>query len=155
MEKARGDFINLLIEYRKIKNHDITIVFDGYKSGDKEERLSVVGGIRIIFSRLGEKADDVIKRIISKEKRGWLVISSDKEIASYAWSFNCVPIFSDTFLSRIIRQIKDNNSNEDSKAKEMIVSKDDGEDSDYLILRGNPHKPSKKQKAVRRALSKL
>jgi predicted RNA-binding protein with PIN domain len=152
MEKARNDFIDLLVSYKKIKNHDITVVFDGYKSGDKKEKIIVTGGIRVIFSRLGEKADDVIKRIISEEKKDWIVVSSDKDIASFAWSFGSTPIFSETFLSRITRGFDRNKYN--NEYEEMVMVKG-GEDEDSHSLKGNPHKPSKKQRTIRRALSKL
>lgn len=155
MQKARNDLITMLINYKKYKDHDITVVFDGYKSGDKAETLSFTGGIRVIFSRLGERADDVIKRIISEEKKEWIVVSSDKDIASYAWSKNCIPLFSDTFLNRIMKQSKRSDSIEDYESEEIIASKDYEKDSNFFILRGNPHKLSKKQKAIKKALSKL
>ena len=62
-----------LAEYRKIKRHEITVVFDGWKSGSGDESHSVTGGIKVIYSKLGEKADAVIKRIVSSEKNSGLL----------------------------------------------------------------------------------
>lgn len=153
MQKARDDFIELLINYKKYKDHDITVVFDGYKSGDREERLSFKGGIRVIFSRLGEKADDVIKRIISKDKKEWIVVSSDKDIASYAWSINCIPLSSETFLMYIMKK-QDYKIYNDNKFEDAFIQKDE-EEINHSNLKGNPFKLSKKQKALKRVLNKL
>ena len=86
-----------LAEYKKIKGHDITVVFDGWKSGSGEESHSVTGGIKVIYSRLGEKADAVIKRIVSSGKKQWIVITSDREIADHAWANGSVVVSSDEF----------------------------------------------------------
>ncbi len=101
LNRQREQLIQLLIEYNRIKGHDITIVFDGWKSGSGREEQSTTGGIRVIYSRLGEKADAVIKRIISRERQEWIVISSDREITSHAWSCGSVPVPSAEFQSLI------------------------------------------------------
>jgi predicted RNA-binding protein with PIN domain len=82
----RENLIRLLSGYKKVKDHDITLVFDGWKSGDRREVSVKTAGIRIIYSRLGETADAVIKRMIQTDKKEWIVVSSDRDIASYAWS---------------------------------------------------------------------
>ena len=65
LEKQRETLIDALIEYKKRKGHDITVVFDGWKTGESHESRYVTGGVRVIYSRVGEKADSVIKRIIT------------------------------------------------------------------------------------------
>jgi len=138
--------IETLIEYRNKKGHNITVVFDGWKTGGAQENQSVIGGIKVIYSRLGEKADSVIKRIISSERAGWVVVTSDRDIAAYAWSSGSVPISSEDFLNTI----KKEHSEED-----ILYEEDEG---DYFIKpgrKGNPRKPSKKEKAIKHTLSKL
>src|SRR3990167_10170312 len=61
-EETRNRFIENLYNYKKLKGHDITVVFDGWKSGYMTERREVTKGIKIVYSRRGEKADEVIKR---------------------------------------------------------------------------------------------
>ena len=78
--------IRLLSEYRKMRVHDITVVFDGWKSGGPREETLKTGSITVIYSRLGENADYVIKRIISRDKREWIVVTSDRDIAAFAWA---------------------------------------------------------------------
>jgi predicted RNA-binding protein with PIN domain len=136
--------IDSLIEYKKKKGHDITVVFDGWKTGEAQENHLVIGRIKVIYSRIGEKADSVIKRIISSDRREWIVVTSDREIANHAWASNSIPISSEDFLKTIER---DNPSCFDEEESE----------EEYIKPRrkGNPRKLSKKEKAVRRALSKL
>jgi predicted RNA-binding protein with PIN domain len=138
--------IDSLIEYRKRKGHNITVVFDGWKTGRAQENHSVIGEIKVIYSRLGERADSVIKRLISSGKRGWIVVTSDRDIASYAWASGSVPISSEGFLSAI-------------EKKESVegVSHDEDSNEGHIkpIRKGNPKKPSKKEKAIKKTLSKL
>lgn len=98
LKKAREDLIENLIKYSKVKNHEITIVFDGYRDGLGRESSEIRGGIRIIYSGAGERADDIIKRILKTEKKFWIVISSDRDIEKSAWRENCVVVASSIFL---------------------------------------------------------
>ncbi|MEW6108171.1 MAG: NYN domain-containing protein [Nitrospirota bacterium] len=140
----RDALINSMIKYRKIKGHEIIIVFDGWKTGSNKEEHIGAGGIKVIYSKLGEKADSVIKRIISREKREWIVISSDRDITSYAWSSGSVPVPSEEFLSAV------------EKAGESLSGEYElFEEEDAVERKGNPRKLSKKEKALRRVLGKL
>ncbi len=98
LRKARENLIESLINYSKNKKHEITLVFDGYKHGPGKETCEIKGGIRIIYSGVNEKADDIIKRIIKNERASWIVISSDREIEKTAWREKCVPLESSIFF---------------------------------------------------------
>jgi uncharacterized protein len=144
LKKERELLIESLIEYRKQKGHAITIVFDGWRTGQGQESRTVTGGIRVIYSRIGDKADAVIKRIISSERSDWIVITSDRDIADHAWASGSIPVSSEEFLKVFERK--------------GPASFDEEEyDDDYSEPRrkGNPRKLSKKDKAARRAISKL
>jgi predicted RNA-binding protein with PIN domain len=41
-------------------------------------------GIRVVFSRPGEKADDVLKRMAAEDRGGILIVTSDRDVASFA-----------------------------------------------------------------------
>ena len=153
MEKARMDFVNLLVNYKKIRNHDITVVFDGYKNGALTEKISVIGGVRVIFTRLGITADDLIKKIISEDKREWIVVSDDRDIASYAWSKNSIPISSEIFFE--ITSIKVRNLTDNKSYKMDNIDLVEDEDLRHTNIKGKPFRPSKKKRAIRKALSKL
>src|SRR3989338_8652287 len=83
LEPQRERFIRKLSEYRAQKGHSITVVFDGEKGGWATESHERTLGINIVFSRLGEKADDVIKRIVKgrdeEENDGNRVVTTRKK----------------------------------------------------------------------------
>lgn len=105
------------------------------------------GGVKVIYSRLGEKADYVIKRIIRQGKKEWIVISSDREIMAAAWSCGSVPVSSEKFLS-IIEKIEKSLYDEYGREPEE-------EDDGPVHQKGNPRQLSKKDKALTRTLMKL
>ncbi|MEK7822702.1 MAG: NYN domain-containing protein, partial [Nitrospirota bacterium] len=84
LEKARNDIIEKLCRYSELKGHNITLVFDGWKGGQGMETKMRIDNVNIIYSRLGEKADFVIKKILSEDIKPWIVISSDREISDFA-----------------------------------------------------------------------
>ena len=135
-----------MIEYKKIKGHDITVVFDGWKSGGGREEHSARGGVSVIYSRLGEKADAVIKKAISSGKKEWIVITSDRDIISHAWSCGAVPLSSAEFEGILNRS-----STVLPGEYELLEQDDDAEAG----RKGNPQRPSKKGRALQRVLKKL
>jgi len=84
LEAGRKALIAWLAEYRNRKDHRITVVFDGWESGQPQEERDYSCGIHIIYSGRGVKADDVLKRITASTDEEILMVSSDREIASYA-----------------------------------------------------------------------
>lgn len=137
--------IDSLIEYHKMKDHDITVVFDGWKTGEAKETQIATGGIKVVYSKIGEKADSVIKRIILSNRREWIVVTSDRDIRDYAWASGSIPVSAEDFLKVFNRGYQFND-----------MEKYDDED-EYIrpVRKGSPRKLSKKEKAMRRALSKL
>jgi predicted RNA-binding protein with PIN domain len=119
-------------------------VFDGWKTGAGQEHQSVVGGVKVIYSRIGDKADTVIKRFLTTHRREWIVVTSDRDIADFAWSVDSIPVSSEAFLSTF-RQYS------------LSIPDEEEDQDDYLSIRrkGNPRQLSRKEKAVRRALQKL
>jgi predicted RNA-binding protein with PIN domain len=149
LQKKREALIQRLIEYKKLKGHDITVVFDGWKSGGHREERTVTGGIAVIYSRLAEKADSVIKKIISSGNKDWIVVTSDRDIMAHAWSCGSVPVPSERFMERLEQGIchSGHNTRDDSGA--------DDEEDEETSRAGSPRRLSKKDKALLRALGKL
>jgi len=137
--------VEKLAEYKKIKGHEITVVFDGWKSGSGDESHSVTGGIKVIYSKLGEKADAVIKRIISSEKKQWIVITSDRDIADHAWANGSVVVSSGEFSEILGKPLRV------GKGEFEPIDEEEYESS----KKGSPRRLSKKEKAKMRALGKL
>ncbi|HTZ18793.1 MAG TPA: NYN domain-containing protein, partial [Dissulfurispiraceae bacterium] len=92
MEKARDVLIHDIVGYRKIVDHDITVVFDGYKNGMATQTVSYTGGVKVVYSRLGERADDVIKKTVLQHRLEWIVVTADRDIADHAWAAGSVPV---------------------------------------------------------------
>jgi predicted RNA-binding protein with PIN domain len=85
LEAGREALLSSLAEYRQTRpQNKITVVFDGWEKGDWKEARDRRAGMSIIYSRRGEKADEVIKRLLEKERGRAVVVSSDRELQDFA-----------------------------------------------------------------------
>ena len=94
---GRNALINRLVEYQNKKGHPITVVFDGGKSDWIDEGRDKAGSVNILYSRFGERADDVIKRLAADVSGELIVVSSDREISSYVIGLGKTPLSSPDF----------------------------------------------------------
>jgi len=101
MQRGREALVDMLAAYRKIKSHTITVVFDGAQAPPLSQQKDRVKGIIIVFSRYGESADTVIKRLARKERQKALVVSSDREVVGAAESYGAATIGTEAFEYRI------------------------------------------------------
>ena len=101
LQLGREALLQALISYQKIKRHKITVVFDGANASAYSQRNNRVQGITVKFSRSGEVADAVIKRMVSREKEKALVVSSDLEIVNFATTRGAATISSAEFEEKI------------------------------------------------------
>jgi predicted RNA-binding protein with PIN domain len=159
MEKARRQLVDLLTRYREASHHDVTVVFDGYHQGGGTETFGVTGGVQVIYSRLRERADDVIKRIVSKDGTERVVVTSDREIAGHAWSRGSVPVSSETFLALVERRLKDTRAGSGPgtfrEASGDQADNPDLEEEKAMSRKGNPRRLSRRQRALTRVLNRL
>jgi predicted RNA-binding protein with PIN domain len=84
LQAGREALLELLAHYRSRSHHQITVVFDGWQSGGLKESRDRYQGILIVYSRRGEQADEVIKRLLRRERERALVVTSDREIQGCA-----------------------------------------------------------------------
>lgn len=84
LENGRTELIRTLAVYKKKRGHRITVVFDGTAGESISEERDRSAGINIVFSRRGETANDVIKRMLRTSSESTIVITSDREIISAA-----------------------------------------------------------------------
>ncbi len=103
LEAGRKALVQNLAAYRQLRGHRITVVFDGWSGGSPQEERDRLGGIDIIYSRLGEKADEVIKRLVAGGSEEILVVTSDREIAAFAARRGKTAVDSPVFAERIER----------------------------------------------------
>ena len=102
LESGRGELIRRLSLYKKSRKHRITVVFDGWESGSPVEERERCGGITILFSRKGEKADEVIKRLASSCEEQTIVVTSDREISQFVKRFKVSAVPVPVFESRLL-----------------------------------------------------
>lgn len=100
-EEGRDGLLKLLAQYKKFKPHKITVVFDAAYGNSLAESKTRQRGITIIFSRKGELADDVIKRIAAKERERAIVVTSDNDIIDFAVRHDAATINSQEFEAKL------------------------------------------------------
>jgi len=82
---------------------EVTVVFDG------AERMHGLPpaprGVRVLFSRKGETADELIRRLVRAEPSGRVivVVSSDREVADGVRRHGAYPMGADSLLRRLAR----------------------------------------------------
>lgn len=156
LENARNELINQLQKYSLVKKHDITLVFDGWKSGHKDQTRTKAAHVTIIYSRLGETADVVIRKMLTPVSKPWIVISSDREIYDYAARKDFAAVKSDEFEVKLFRALNENSGS----IPDMYDEEDDyplpaGRQAPHARFKGNPRKLSKREKKKQQALKKL
>ncbi len=104
LEHKRNGLVQQLARYRKAKGFFVSVVFDGWKAGQFNETSEKVDGVTVIFSRLGEKADNVVVRLARQRGSGCVVVSSDGEVRSSVEKFGAAAIYAGEF-SEILRQL--------------------------------------------------
>lgn len=102
LEGAREVLVSRLSSYAGEKNVEVVVVFDG--DGRLEGASERNQNVKVIFSKLPEKADPVIKRLIDEKDRGidLVVVSSDNEIGSYARLSGVQVVSSQRFVREIV-----------------------------------------------------
>ena len=63
LEAAREALLQRLAGYRQRKGHAITLVFDGWQGGSGSEQHEFQSGVEVVYSKRGERADQVIQRL--------------------------------------------------------------------------------------------
>lgn len=143
LEYKRNWLIQQLIRYQDIKKYNLTVVFDGWRSGQSQETTERAGGIAVIYSRLGEKADAVIVRLARTKSAGAVVVTSDREIQSAVERSGSTAVSAAEF-SRILRSL------------DGSYDADDDEEMDIeAVKKGNANRLSKSARRHNDKLKKL
>lgn len=101
LEAGRQALLAWLAAYRQRRPHRLTVVFDGWQTGGLNESRDRQQGVAVIFSRRGERADEVIKRLLARERQGALLVSSDRELQIFAERLGAPWISSPEFAGRL------------------------------------------------------
>ncbi len=146
IEDGRDALLELLHEYRRIRGHRITVVFDGKYSYNLSRERERIKGIDVIYSRRGEEADSIIEEIAREKRHGVTVVTSDTSVLKRVEGYGSVGITSQEFEVAIQEAIYGGGDIED-------------EDKGYRIqkgkMKGLSRRPSKKEKLKKKRLKKL
>jgi predicted RNA-binding protein with PIN domain len=148
IEKIRDELIGKLISYKAVKGYEIHVVFDGWRGGRPVEHRENLRGITVTFSKIGETADDVIKRILSQKGNEWLVVSSDNELAQFGKAHGSLVITSREFSEKLEFFFY-------STMKGLSEDSDELVDTPKKSKKGNPHKLPKSERKRASKLKKL
>ncbi len=145
LQWERDRLIDELSAYQKLKSCRITVVFDGWQGGWSTEKRERRGGVEVIFSRLEEKADEVIKRLVREKGSGVMVITSDREVQRFAERMAVSVISSGQFREKL----------EGSTKQFEETFEEEEEEEKGIKKKGLSRRLSKKEKRTRAALKKL
>jgi predicted RNA-binding protein with PIN domain len=143
LEPKRNWLVQRLSQYQGIKQFNVIVVFDGWRSGRNEEVLQKQAGVSVVYSRLNEKADAVIIRLAREKGTGSVVVSSDREIRKAVERFGAVAVWAGEF-------------NEILRGLDGAYHEDEFESEEFArVERGNPRRASKTDRRRNEKLKRL
>lgn len=151
LEEGRRELIRRLSLFKKLRGHTVTVVFDGWMHGSAKEERHHEGGITVIYSKRGEKADEVIKRLAMKGGSAITVVTSDRNIADYISRGGGVAIASPEFEDRMQIVETDNSISERTEYSEEVS----GRNGTSRKKKGPSRRLPKKQRRAAARLRKL
>ncbi|MGQ0811800.1 MAG: NYN domain-containing protein [Nitrospiraceae bacterium] len=138
LESGREQMLRELAAYRQRKGHPITVVFDGWRQGGATESREHRSGIEVIYSKRGERADQVVQRLAVEYGRECAVVSSDQEVVRFAKACGAFVIGAREFDARLHRP-STNAPTGRVRPKER-EDRDDQEPRSSAEKKGNPRK---------------
>jgi uncharacterized protein len=104
LEAGREALLQCLSEYRRRRpQHKVTVVFDGWQGGALRESRDFCHGVVVVYSRRGERADEVIKRLVAREGNRAVMVSSDRELQAFAEKAGATWVGAGQFESHYLR----------------------------------------------------
>jgi len=147
--RARRDrLVGRLAAYQRQRGHRLTVVFDGWRSGWSTEHRDRIDGVDVIYSREGERADEVIARLAGEEGAAVVVVSSDREVQRAVRRAGGVALACGEFEWKLI----------DSARRELAILSDKDADEEAVgpsVKKGNPRRRSKAERRKGVKLRKL
>ena len=98
---AREALINRLSLYSQRKGHPVTVVFDAWQEPAGLERHEHRTGVQVVFTKRGERADQVLQRLAREHGRACAVVSSDLEIIQTAKAHGAFVMKSHEFQEKL------------------------------------------------------
>ena len=117
LEQGREALLERLAEYKKVRGHPITVVFDGWGGDSPTSTGTRHKGITVIYTGKGELADEWIKRKVEKMQYG-AVVTSDREVGLYAERQGVSAIASEVFEHKMDAALSGHGEGIDSDEEE-------------------------------------
>ena len=147
-EEAREFLIDILAHYKKIKKHQIQLVFDAYNSFSLLPSSFPAKGIKVVFTPMGVNADTYIKRKVVNHAEKFIVVTSDNEIKKSVEKSGSVFINSEDFINKLefafYMDVKGIDDSFDNYSPRLNTKK-----------KGNPKKLPKKARKFKHKINKL
>jgi len=143
LERKRNWLIQQLSNYRVRKGFVVTVVFDAWNSRLIQEVAETRQGVQVLYSRQGEKADDVIVRTTRAKGSSCVVVTSDREVRRAVERFGATAIYAHEFVD-ILRSLETSAMSEKVDLSEPRATK-----------KGNAHRLSKRERNRREMIRKL
>ena len=151
LESIREDFLHALASYRHRTGHSVTVVFDGWQQGQPREQRERRAGVEVIYSKRGEKADQVIQRLVREYGSNCAVVSSDHEIVNVARSNRAFVMGAQEFVGKLSRP----ESSAGAVPYKELDMGDDARRGRGSEKKGNPRKLPKSQRRRQNQLKRF
>ena len=151
IESAREEFLRALGAYRHRTRHAVTVVFDGWQQGQPMEQHEHRAGVEVIYSKRGEKADQVIQRLVREYGSECAVVSSDHEIVNVARSNRAFVMGAREFAEKLSRPA----SSAGAVPHKELDRGDDMRTDRGSEKKGNPRKLPKSQRRRQNQLKRF
>lgn len=148
IEALREALIESLAVYRKLRRVKVTVVFDATFTTRLTGSREVRSGIEVVFTRGGERADSIIKEYARVKGAGLTVVTSDRDVATYAAVKGAV-----VFGSGEFRGLLESALYEDLKG--AVLDDDDDDDEGGRGKKGPSKRPAKAERKKIKRLKKL
>jgi predicted RNA-binding protein with PIN domain len=149
LEQGREALLKRLVAYRQVREHPITVVFDGWGGFNLSSTRTRHEGITVIYTAQGQTADEWIQGRVGEIRYG-AVVTSDREIQRHAERAGLVAIPSRSFEQRMEAALRgetegDMMDEEEWEEEELVPAK----------RKGSARQLSKKEKKRRAIFEKL
>lgn len=102
-DKGREKVLTWLAEQSKLREFEVTVVFDAYKGDSFHPKEHKEGDLNVVFTAYGQSADDWIRSKASELGPAAIVVSSDHEVARHAEKKGCGVLGSREFQTALER----------------------------------------------------
>jgi predicted RNA-binding protein with PIN domain len=153
LESARNNLLHDLKDYSELKNHEITVVFDGWKSGNREQTRIRSRHVTVIYTRIGDTADVVMQRMLTPGTKPWIVVTSDRAISDVAEKRGFAAVTSEEFEEKLFKAL--NRIRTDSIPDFRPDEYGPDTPQEFRSKRGSSRQRSRREKKKLQALKKL